>query len=94
LPRSFLAREGALGRTDLVFPILYVPVPGLANKTQRDNHPVLSYIAKRQYVDWQTFRYSDVTSPATLEEVARFSRKIVEALLLSCVFQSSLAIGD
>jgi hypothetical protein len=56
---AFLDRERALGRADLVFPILYVPVPALANEAQWRNHPVLSAIAKRQYVDWQTFRYSD-----------------------------------
>jgi len=77
---AFLARESALGRTDLIFPILYVPVPELENNAQSTNHPVLSAIARRQYVDWQTFRYSDVSSPATLETIARFCRKIVEAL--------------
>jgi hypothetical protein len=77
---AFLARECALGRADLVFPILYVPVPALLNKAQWRNNPVLSTIAKRQYVDWQTFRYSDVQSSATLEAVARFCRNIVEAL--------------
>jgi TIR domain len=77
---AFLAREHALGRADLVFPILYVPVPALANEAQWRNHPVLSAIARRQYVDWQTFRYSDVDTPAPRETIARFCRKIVEAL--------------
>jgi hypothetical protein len=77
---AFLARERALGRADLVFPILYVPVPALANEAQWRHHSVLSAIAKRQYVDWQTFRYSDVPTPAMREEIARFCRKIVEAL--------------
>ncbi len=77
---AFLAREHALGRADLVFPILYVPVPALANEAQWRNHLVLSAIARRQYVDWQTFRYSDVDTPAPREAIARFCRKIVEAL--------------
>jgi branched-chain amino acid transport system substrate-binding protein len=77
---SFLARERALGRTDLVFPILYVPVPALENEAQWRDHPVLSVIGKRQYVDWQTFRYADAPTPAMREEIARFARKIVEAL--------------
>jgi hypothetical protein len=80
---AFLARERALGRTDLVFPILYVPVPALQNETQWRDHPVLSAIAKRQYVDWQTFRYSDVNTPAMREAVGRFCLKIVEALYVS-----------
>jgi len=77
---AFLARERALGRTDLVFPILYVPVPALQNEVQWRNHPVLSTIAKRQYVDWQTFRYSEVHTPAMREDMARFCNKVVEAL--------------
>ena len=77
---AFLARERALGRADLVFPILYVPVPALQNEAQWRDHPVLSAIAKRQYVDWQTFRYSDVNTPAMREAVGRFCLKIVEAL--------------
>jgi cobaltochelatase CobT len=48
---AFLARERALGRTDLVFPILYVPVPALESEARWRDHPVLSAIAKRQYVD-------------------------------------------
>lgn len=77
---AFLAREQALERADLVFPILYVPVPALSNEAQWRNHPVLSVIGKRQYVDWQTFRYADVNTPAMREDVGRFCNKIVEAL--------------
>jgi len=77
---SFLARERALGRSDLVFPILYVPVPALENEAQWRDHPVLSVIGARQYVDWQSFRYADAPTPAMREEIARFARKIVEAL--------------
>ena len=32
---SFLAREAALGRDDLVFPILYIDVPGLEDAAER-----------------------------------------------------------
>ena len=77
---SFLRREHALGRNDLVFPILYLPVAALANETKWRNHPVLSPIATRQYIGWQNFRYVDVPTPAMREEIARFCRKIVEAL--------------
>jgi formylglycine-generating enzyme required for sulfatase activity len=77
---AFLARERALGRADLVFPILYVPVPALASETRWRDHPVLSIIGKRQYVDWQTFRHADAPTPAMREEIARFCNKIVEAL--------------
>jgi hypothetical protein len=41
---SFLEREAALGRSDLVFPILYIDVPGLGDSAQRQNDPVLSLL--------------------------------------------------
>jgi hypothetical protein len=77
---AFLAREKALARRDLIFPILYVPVAALQDEAQWRDHPVLSVIGKRQYVDWQMFRYSDVQSPVQLEAIARFCATIVDAL--------------
>jgi TPR repeat protein len=77
---AFLARESALGRTDLTFPILYIWVPELESEAQWRNHPVVSVIAKRQYVDWQSFRYSEVPTPAMREHIGHFCRKIVETL--------------
>ena len=73
---GFLGRERELGRADLIFPILYVPVPALASEAQWRNHPVLSVIGKRQYVNWQTFRYADALTPAMREEIARFCNEI------------------
>ena len=54
---SFLAREHALGREDLVFPILYIPVPGLVDEAVWRADPLLSIVAKRQYVDWRPLRH-------------------------------------
>jgi hypothetical protein len=80
---TFLARERALGRSDLIFPILYVPVQGLQNEGQWRNNSVLSFVAERQYVDWQKFRYSDFSNPALREAVGSFARGIVETLYKS-----------
>jgi tetratricopeptide (TPR) repeat protein len=77
---SFLGREAALGRSDLVFPILYIKVPALDDDVQREKDPVLSIIAKRQYLDWREFRHRDVTSPDVKEAVERFCAHICEAL--------------
>src|SRR5580704_12448215 len=57
---SFLAREAELGRSDLVFPILYIDVPALEDSARRENDPVLSLIARRQYADWRKLRHRDV----------------------------------
>ena len=76
---SFLAREAALGRNDLVFPILYIDVPGLENAAER-NDPVLSLIAKRQYVDWRKLRHRDVGTTDASEAIERFCTHIRNAL--------------
>ncbi|HEY1430134.1 MAG TPA: succinate dehydrogenase, hydrophobic membrane anchor protein [Stellaceae bacterium] len=77
---AFLARERALGRTDLVFPLLYIGVPELESEAQWRKDSVLSIIGTRQYVDWRQFRHRDVREPAVREEIERFCDKIVEAL--------------
>jgi hypothetical protein len=77
---AFLARESILGRTDLVFPILYITVLALENEAQWRDHPVLSIVGKRQYVDWRPFRHLDIQTTAVREAIERFCGKIVEAL--------------
>jgi hypothetical protein len=77
---AFLAREAALGRNDLVFPILYIPVPGIANADRPVRDEVLKIIHARQYADWTEIRVDDVDSPGVKREVARFSKGIVAAL--------------
>jgi hypothetical protein len=77
---AFLAREAALGRSDLVFPILYIDVPALEDGVERENDPVLSLVAKRQFADWREFRYLDVHSTEFKREVGRFCKDIRDAL--------------
>ena len=77
---EFLGREAALGRNDLVFPILYIKVPELddSNRTQTD--PVLSIIAKRQFEDWRELRHLDVTSTNVKYAIERYCTHISNAL--------------
>jgi formylglycine-generating enzyme required for sulfatase activity len=77
---SFLAREAALGRSDLVFPILYIDVPALEDSSRRQKDPVLSLIAERQYLDWRDYRYLDVNSVEVRRKVAEFCKDIRNAL--------------
>jgi hypothetical protein len=77
---AFLARENALGRTDLVFPLLYIRVPALESEAEWRKDPLLSIIGSRQYVDWRRFRQADVRTPSVREAIERFCEKIVEAL--------------
>src|SRR5262249_372217 len=58
---SFLAREKELDRNNLIFPILYVPVPALTDDRWRQD-PLLSIIHSRQYEDLQNLRHLDASS--------------------------------
>jgi hypothetical protein len=78
----FLSREAALGRRDLVFPILYIRVPELEDQRQWRQDPVLSVIGMRQYADWQNLRHVEVNSNEVAVNVERFCRSIFEALRL------------
>ena len=77
---SFLAREAEFGRNDLIFPILYIDVPALEDSVRRQNDPVLSLFAKRQYVDWRKLRHRDVRTTDVSEAVEQFCRHIRDAL--------------
>ena len=77
---SFLAREKAIGRGDLIFPILYISVAALENEAKWRDDPVLSTIGRRQYVDWRPLRHLDVQSTAVREQIERLCQKIVESL--------------
>jgi hypothetical protein len=82
---SFLAREKSLGRSDLVFPLLYISVPGLDDPAKRASDPILSIVAARQYVDWRQYRYLDVQSPTVRQAIGEFSGAIAKALSLPWV---------
>jgi hypothetical protein len=77
---SFLAREAELGRDDLIFPILYVDVPGLDDSIRRKDDLVLSFIAGRPHVDWRQLRYLDMNSTEVKRSVQRFCQNIRDAL--------------
>jgi formylglycine-generating enzyme required for sulfatase activity len=77
---SFLKREEALGRHNLVFPILYIRVPGLEDEQQRRENELLRIICARQYVDWQKLRLRDWASADVAERIEQFGRNIVDAL--------------
>src|SRR5262249_25021598 len=77
---SFLVREKELGRSNLVFPILYIPVPALTDDRWRED-PLLSIVGSRQYEDWQNLRHFDASSnEAVAQRVAQFCANICRAL--------------
>jgi flagellar biosynthesis GTPase FlhF len=83
--QSFLAREAELGRDDLVFPILYIPVPALEDEKVWRNDPVLSVVGTRQYLDWRELRHHDPHSTEVRQRLERFCRGITTALYKSWI---------
>src|SRR5262245_12026288 len=76
---AFLAREKELGRSNLVFPILYIPVQALMDdRGGRD--PLLSIIGSRQYEEWQNLRHLDPSSTEVALRVEKFCANICKAL--------------
>lgn len=77
---SFLAREAELGRHDLVFPILYIPVPALEDEKLWRQDPILKIVGTRQYLDWRELRHHDPHSLEVRQRLERFCRGITNAL--------------
>src|SRR5262249_51235368 len=77
---SFLARERELGRSTLVFPILYIPVPALWDEDRWRQDPLLSIIGSRQYEERQHLRHLDASSTEVAQRVEKFCANICRAL--------------
>jgi hypothetical protein len=78
--QAFLARETELGRDDLVFPILYIPVPGLEDEKLWRDEPILRIVATRQYLDWRELRHHDPRSIEVQQKLEWYCRGITNAL--------------
>jgi hypothetical protein len=77
--KTFLAREKELGRSNLVFPILYISVPALADDRWRQD-PLLETIGSRQYEQWQNLRHLDPSSTEVALRVEKLCENICKAL--------------
>jgi predicted negative regulator of RcsB-dependent stress response len=78
--QAFLARESELGRDDLVFPILYIPVPALEDEKLWRDEPILRIVATRQYLDWRELRHHDPRSLEVQQKLEWYCRGITNAL--------------
>ena len=78
---TFLAREKQLGRGDLIFPILYIPVPELDDGSWKE-HPVLKIVKERQYLDWCDYRPRKLSDDEIQTKLIHFCRNIASAMRL------------
>jgi hypothetical protein len=76
---TFLARERELDRSNLIFPIVYIPVPALAGDGWRQD-PLLAIIGSRQYEQWQNSRHLDPSSTEVALRVEKLCENICKAL--------------
>jgi TIR domain/PQQ enzyme repeat len=81
---AFLAREKELGRNDLVFPIIYIPVPALGDGRWRED-PLLTIVGSRQYEQWQQLRQLDPTSTEFALRIEKLCTNIAKAIQRSWV---------
>jgi flagellar biosynthesis GTPase FlhF len=77
---AFLDREQALGRENLVFPLLYVRVPALEKEELWRQDDVLRIIGRRQYIDWREFRHRSFAEAEIKKKIEHFCGKIVASL--------------
>src|SRR6516165_2209399 len=76
---SFLAREKKLDRNNLVFPIVYIPVPALTDDRWHQDS-LLAIIGSRQYEQWQNLRHLDPSSAEVALRVEKLCENICKAL--------------
>jgi formylglycine-generating enzyme required for sulfatase activity len=77
--QKFLAREAALGRSDLVLPVYYISVPALEDLSRRVNDPLAQTIAARQRMDWRELRFEGFDSPQVRRMLAKMAGQIAAA---------------
>jgi hypothetical protein len=78
--KAFLAREAELGRDDLVFPILYIPVLELEREDVWRADPLLTIIGTRHYLDWRDLRHQDTGSTEARIQIQLFCTNVSNAL--------------
>jgi parallel beta-helix repeat protein len=77
---QFLARERALGRTDLVLPIYYVTFDSLHDSLRQAADPLVRAIAERQLDDWRELRHEPLSTPAVQRRITRLAREVAALL--------------
>jgi hypothetical protein len=79
--QKFLAREQALGRSDLIIPIYYLNYPPL-NGDEHTDDPLVQAMQERQWFDWRSLRYERLGSPANQRMFEQMGRQIAQAMWL------------
>lgn len=87
----FLQREKALGRNDLILPILYLETPTLSDKDLLAADPLAQAINSHQYADWRDLRHEPDTNPEVSKRIEKMAREIEKAMQRSATPTPKLA---
>jgi TIR domain len=79
--QCFLERESALRGRDMIFPLLYIDVPGLDASEQALDGPQIRVIEERGCFDWRELRHQPVTSPEVARSAAEFCGMIAAKVM-------------
>jgi hypothetical protein len=78
--RAFQEQENAIGRNDLIFPIVYVEVSQLLDEKSWKNNERLQLVGERQYENFTELRYRSFDDRVVKQRIGKFCRSIFEAL--------------
>jgi hypothetical protein len=77
----FKGRLKGLGQNDLVFPLVYYPVPELRDSNLPEAHPLLSLIASHQFVDWgEDFSLRSLDDFEVQKAIRKLTTNIADAI--------------
>jgi TIR domain len=73
---AFLAKEKALGRDDLVFPIHYIEVGLFDDKSLRSRNRLARALHRHQYVDWRHLRHVSLSAVGVRTEISKMAARL------------------
>jgi len=89
---TFLTRERELGEEHLILPIYYVACDELDAAATTDE--IAAILRTRNWADWRSFRFKDLTSPELREQIALLATTIKSTIkVLETVLTASQSIG-
>ena len=78
---KFLEKSKALGRDDLVIPILFLNTPALGNVEQRSRDKLAAAINQSQWADWRIHEDKISVDQSFYTDVNRLAQRLVEKII-------------
>jgi F-box protein 11 len=72
----FLARQRALGKSDLILPLYYITAREIEDPVARESDEMASVLASRQFADWRELRFEPFTSPTARRAMGQLASRM------------------